>query len=60
MKKSLSRPIAGIFLTVLIISFVSCASTPKSGQSANVVQANAQTLPSVPQNTQVVPAEKTE
>ena len=60
MKKFLSRPIAGIFLTVLIISFVSCASTPKSGQSANVVQANAQTLPSVPQNTQVVPAEKTE
>jgi len=44
MKKSLSRPIAGIFLTVLIISFVSCVSTPKSGQSANVVQANGISL----------------
>ena len=29
MKKSLSRPIAGIFLAALIISFISCASTPK-------------------------------
>ena len=28
MKKSLSRPIAGIFLAALIISFISCASTP--------------------------------
>ena len=60
MKKSLSRPIAGIFLTVLIISFVSCASTPKSGQSTNVVQANAQTFPSARQDTAAVPAEETD
>ena len=59
MKKSLSRPISGVFAAVLVISFISCASTPKSGQNANRVQESTESLP-FPQSAPALPAETTE
>ncbi|MGI5091894.1 tetratricopeptide repeat protein [Treponema socranskii] len=59
MKKSLSRPISGVFAAVLVISFISCASTPKSGQNANRVQESTESLP-FPQSGPALPAETTE
>ena len=57
MKKSLSRPIGGVFAAVLAVSLLSCASTPKSGQSAPAVHENAEALAPVPQSTSNLPAE---
>ena len=59
MKKSLSRPISGVFVAVLVISFISCASTPKSGQSTDGVQESTKSLP-FPQSAPALPAETTE
>ncbi|MGI5096959.1 tetratricopeptide repeat protein [Treponema socranskii] len=59
MKKSLSRPISGVFAAVLVISFISCASMPKSGQNANRVQESTESLP-FPQSAPALPAETTE
>lgn len=58
MKKSLSR-VGGIFAAVLTVLFISCASTPKSGQNANGQQKSAEAL-SPPQSTKAVPSEGTE
>ena len=60
MKKSLSRPIGGVFAAVLAVSLLSCASTPKSGQSAPAVHENAEALAPVSQSTSNLPAEGTE
>ena len=59
MEKSLSRPIGGVFAAVLAVSLLSCASTPKSGQSAPAVHENAEALAPVPQSTSNLPAEGT-
>ena len=60
MKKSLSRPISGVFAAVLVISFISCASMPKSGQSTDGVHKSTETLPSSAQTAEALPAERPE
>ncbi|EPF25329.1 hypothetical protein HMPREF1221_01872 [Treponema socranskii subsp. paredis ATCC 35535] len=57
MKKSLSRPIAGIFLAALIISFISCASTPKREKTP---EKSAEPALSARQDTTAVSAEETD
>ena len=61
MEKLSTRRIGGIFAAVLTVLFISCASTPKSGQSANGPKANAEPAhgtKTVPDARTYPPAEK--